>query len=209
MSEASARGLGRRRLRLFALTVGALVALDLTWALLVYPRSIASRVFTIEDAPRRDVLVLGAGVTPSGEPSRVLRDRLGVALALHERGAARTIYVSGDASARSHDETGTMRRWLVERGVPADVVREDPLGLRTYDSMVRARDVYGVRAVTIVTSDFHLARSVRLARAVGLDAVGCGAATHYRSFATQTLFWAREVVSRHRAVFDEREGRQG
>jgi vancomycin permeability regulator SanA len=192
------------RLRKLGLVVGALVAVDLTWALLVYPRAAAAHVVSVSGAPRRDVLVLGAGVQESGAPSRVLEDRLAVALALHRRGKAKTILVSGDASARSHDETGTMRAWLVARGVPSVDVHVDPLGLRTFASMRRAKDVYHLRDVTVVTSDFHLARSVRLARAVGLDAVGCGAETHYRSFATRTRFWMRELVSRHRAVLDER-----
>lgn len=181
-----------------------LIALDLTWALLVYPRVAASHVVSVEAAPRRDVLVLGAGVQASGAPSRVLEDRLAIALALYRTGKARTILVSGDASARSHDETGTMRAWLVARGVDPSRIRVDPMGLRTFASMRNAKDVFHLSQVTVVTSDFHLARSVRLALAVGLDAVGCGAETRYRSFATKTGFWLREVVSRHRAVLDER-----
>jgi vancomycin permeability regulator SanA len=204
LSEARAPNARARRTRTLACVLGALVAMDLTWALLVYPRAAAAHVVSVSAAPLQDVLVLGAGVYPNGEPSRVLRDRLAVAVALHRSGRARSIVVSGDASARSHDETGTMRRYLLAHAVPSEVILEDPLGLRTYDSMRRAKDVYGLSHVTVVTSDFHLARSVRLARAVGLDAVGCGAATHYRSLATQALFWAREIISRHRALVDER-----
>lgn len=195
----------RRRAIRVAVVAGALLAADLTWALLVYPRPVAERVVTVAQAPRRDVVVLGAGVDDDGEPSRVLRDRLRVALALHRAGKARSILVSGDASASSNDETGTMRAWLVARGVPRSAIHVDPHGVRTYETMRRAKRVYRLDEVIVVTSDFHLARAMRLARAVGLDVVGCAAATRYRSFATRVRFWLREVVSRHRALLDERE----
>ena len=58
--------------------------------------------------------------------------------------------------------------------VPAERIVEDVAGFDTYDSCVRARDVYGATGLTIVTQDYHVPRALTICRSVGLDAVGVG-----------------------------------
>jgi vancomycin permeability regulator SanA len=48
----------------------------------------------------------------------------------------------------------------------------DPSGLDTYDSCIRARDVYGVRKALVVTQAYHLSRAVALCRTLGIDTEG-------------------------------------
>ena len=65
-----------------------------------------------------------------------------------------------------------MRRFLEERGVPPEDIFMDHAGFDTYDSMIRARDIFQVKDVVVVTQTFHLGRAVYMGRALGLDCHG-------------------------------------
>lgn len=126
--------------------------------------------------PAEALVVLGARIHPDGRPFHMLVDRLDAALRLWQQGAAPRILLSGRGGGElGRDEVAAMRRWLLARGVPGEALVDDGFGLRTIDTMRRCRDVFGFRRVVVVTNEFHLARSVFLARHAGLDAVGHGA----------------------------------
>ncbi|WP_308042777.1 ElyC/SanA/YdcF family protein [Micromonospora sp. PLK6-60] len=129
-------------------------------------------------APTADVvLVLGTAVAADrSRPGDRLTGRLETAAELVRSGRARVILVSGDGGGASGDETTVMTAYLTERlGVDRERVVADPHGLDTYDSCVRARDVYGIERALIVTQSYHLSRAVTLCRHVGLDADGVAA----------------------------------
>ncbi len=134
----------------------------------------ADRVmFSVSDAPRRPVvLVLGARVDQQGNPSSALEDRLLCALDLYRRGKAEYILVSGDHGRDGYDEVNGMHAWLVARGVSRDKIYLDHAGFRTLDSVARAQSVFAVRSMAICTQQFHLPRSLWLANALGVEAVG-------------------------------------
>ncbi|WP_460809621.1 SanA/YdcF family protein [Microlunatus endophyticus] len=119
-------------------------------------------------------IVFGALTYADGTPSSFLRGRLDLGLELLRRKKIDSILVSGDHDAEFYDETAAMRDYLVDHGVPANRIIVDPYGFDTYDTVVRARDVYGAVAATMITQSYHLPRAVATARAVGLDAVGVG-----------------------------------
>jgi SanA protein len=126
-----------------------------------------------EETPEREAaLVLGARVEPDGRPSPVLEDRLLAGLDLFRLGRVQRLLVSGHAGAPEGDEPACMRAWLLARGAPDERVLVDPLGWRTLESVRRARRVFGLEGVVICTQAFHLGRSLYLAEAVGLDALG-------------------------------------
>lgn len=138
-------------------------------------RAAAGHLYSLDQVPTAPIgLVLGAQVYPSGMPSRFLRARLDLAEQVLRRGIVDQLLLSGDAGAPEYDEPAAMRAYLVAAGVPDDRLVLDPYGLDTYDSCVRARNVYGVQRVVVVTQDYHLTRAVGTARLVGLDAVGVG-----------------------------------
>jgi len=127
----------------------------------------------LRDLPERYVAIVpGARVHPDGVPSAVLEDRLRAALEVYRAGKARRILVSGDHAAPEYDEVNAMRRWLENRGVPPEDLFLDHAGLRTLDTMARAARVFEVDGAVICTQEFHLPRSVFLARRAGIDAVG-------------------------------------
>lgn len=167
------------------------------------------RIYSLDQVPYAPVgLVLGAQVYPSGVPSRFLRARLDLALLLLQRGTVDRLLLSGDARAPEYDEPAAMRAHLVAAGAPDDKLTRDPYGLDTYDSCVRARDVYGVHRAVVVTQSYHLPRAVGTARLVGLDAVGVGDRTVRRRDEDGGLNepwvrgWVRDQVACAKTVWD-------
>ncbi|MBN2719419.1 MAG: YdcF family protein [Deltaproteobacteria bacterium] len=155
----------------------------------------------VADVPPRDVaIVLGAKVYSDGTPSIVLRDRLTAALSLYNAGKVNKIIVSGDHMAKEYNEPGAMFQFLIERGVPAKDVFMDHAGFRTFDTMARAKAVFGVKSAVICTQRFHLARSVYLATINGLDAVGLEA--DLRRYRHHYINHGREFVARSFALLD-------
>ncbi|ASO20296.1 vancomycin permeability regulator SanA [Actinoalloteichus hoggarensis] len=162
----------RRRWRWALAGTAALAVLLGTPAVWAYGSS-AGRIVDSDDAPDTDVaLVLGAGVRPDGRPSQLLAGRLDVAAGLYHEGVVRVLLLSGSVGPGDYDEPGTMREYLVSRGVPTEAIVEDGSGNDTWESCVRTRDVYGVRELIVISQRFHLPRAVALCRSAGLEVHG-------------------------------------
>ena len=160
-------------------------------------RRYASRIVPASEAPAAPVaLVFGAGLSGS-EPSPLLAERLDTAIALYRQGKVKRILVSGDNSDRYHDETEAMRRYAVDQGVPAADLLADDWGLSTYDTCVRARQVFHLDRVLLVTQRFHLSRATFIANSVGLDAHGVPADAVSRGGSPYAV---RELLSRPLAL---------
>ncbi len=204
--------MGRGRRRRSALILGALLAVGLI-PMAVSGARVASassgRIYDAETVPPRDVgMVLGAKAD-GGRPSAFLAARLDLALELFAGGRIKAVLVSGDGLARANHETDVMRDYLVERGVPADKIVADPAGFDTYDSCVRARDVYGVRELTVITQDYHLGRAITVCSMVGVDAVGVGDTSMLGHFPLNWLKGAgREWAANLKMEWDVASGRE-
>lgn len=120
------------------------------------------------------VLVLGAGLW-DGEPSPMLKERLDFGLQVYNTGCTDRMLMSGDHGRESYDEVNAMKDYAIESGVPANNIFMDHAGFSTYESMYRARDVFNVEKLVIVTQKYHLYRAVYDARKLGLDAYGVAA----------------------------------
>lgn len=113
------------------------------------------------------IMVLGAR---KGSP--MLDERLEFGLKAYETGCSEKLLMSGDHGTESYDEVNFMKDYAVNNGVEADNVFMDHAGFSTYESMYRARDVFEVKSMLIVTQTYHLYRAVYNARKLGLDAYG-------------------------------------
>ncbi len=133
-------------------------------------------VYAVGDVPAAPVvLVLGAQVYEPGDvPSPFLAARLDLARQLYLAGTAKVILVSGDNSRPDYNEPGGMTRWLTDHGVPAGKVVADYAGFDTYDSCARAKLIFGVTRLIVVTQSYHIERAVSLCRHLGIDADGVG-----------------------------------
>ncbi|MFI2709786.1 vancomycin high temperature exclusion protein [Micromonospora sp. NPDC018662] len=197
-----------RRLLLVG-AAGAVLLAVATAASVAWVRDDAEgHMFAAADVPAAPVaLVLGAQVEADGTPSPFLAARLEIARQLFDAGKVKVVLVSGDHMDWDYDEPDAMRRWLVDRGVPAEKVVLDHAGFDTYDSCARARRVFGVRQATVVTQSFHLPRAVALCRQAGIETNGVGDDT-VRRFAEQWRVSAtREYGACVKAAVDVLSGR--
>lgn len=140
-------------------------------------RMAKGRTFDVDSIPARPIAMVLGAKADAGIPSAFLAARLDLAVELYERNKIRAVLVSGDNTAGSGHETTVMRDYLVERGIPAHKVVQDPSGFDTYDSCVRARDVFGVEEMIILTQLYHLARAIAICADIGVDAIGVGDVT--------------------------------
>jgi SanA protein len=133
----------------------------------------APEVFDTSQWPRpRVAIVFGASVFSSGELSPTLEDRVESAIELYRSGRVDRILVSGDNRHPSYNEPKAMQDYLVSHAVdPKDVI-VDYAGRSTYDTCLRAREIFGIQKAVLVTQRFHLSRALYLANQLGLDAYG-------------------------------------
>jgi vancomycin permeability regulator SanA len=120
------------------------------------------------------ILVLGAGVRGTS-PSPMLLDRLNQGITLYESKASDRLLMSGDHGQSDYDEVNVMKRIAVEAGIPSSHVFMDHAGFSTYESLIRARDVFGVKRLIIVSQKEHLYRALMIADELGLVAIGVAA----------------------------------
>jgi SanA protein len=190
----------RRAIVFLAIACATLVAAANFWVL----SRARPTIFTdLAGLPINDVgLVLGTSRYNSDGISEnpFFRGRMNTAAQLYHAGKVRHLLLSGDNGHDGYDEPAWMRDALVARGVPLDAITLDDAGFRTLDSMARARAVFGLQRFTIITDDFHLARSVFLARSLGLDVVGYPS-EHVRFWLSKKVR-TRELASRTVACLD-------
>ncbi len=197
------RGLRRLLLAFGLLLLGLLllqgVAEAWTWA-----RGGSHGTTRAQDCPEGSVgLVLGCSkYVRRGRVNYYFAGRMDAAEALWKSGRVRCLIVSGDNRHHSYNEPRDMKEELVRRGVPEERIVCDYAGLRTYDSVVRAHQVFGAQKLVIVSQPAHAARAVAIARSRGMDAVGLEAPLgplNRRSLLKQAC---RERAARVAMLFD-------
>ena len=131
--------------------------------------------YDLDKVPQAEVgLVLGTSpVLPTYRiPNPFFYNRLEAAAALWKAGKVKYLIVSGNHRSPRYDETAVMRADLISRGVPASAIYRDGKGVRTWDSVVRARDIFGLKQMIVVSQRAHVARALFLARSLGMEAWG-------------------------------------
>lgn len=143
--------------------------------------------------------MLGCGVKSDGTPSDMLEDRLIRGIELYKAGAASKLLMSGDHGSDEYDEVGAMKRYAIEAGVPAEDIFMDHAGFSTYESIYRAKEIFGVKKLIIVTQEYHLYRALYIAQSLGMEAYGV--ASDYRTYAGQSMRDVRELLARCKDFF--------
>lgn len=152
---------------------------------------------TLEDVDC--ILVLGCGIHDDGSPSDMLHDRLRRSVELYEAGAAPKLLMSGDHSRKGYDEVDAMKSFAIEAGIPSEDVFMDHAGFSTYESMVRAKEIFQAKKIIIVTQEYHLYRAIYIAEQLGMEAYGVS--SNYRRYRNQSDMNTREVLARVKDVF--------
>lgn len=121
-------------------------------------------------------LVLGTSKRGrGGGPNPYFTFRIEAAAALYHAGKVDHLLLSGDNRHVSYNEPMDMRRALIKAGVDSADITLDYAGLRTFDSVVRAREVFGLERFTVISQRFHNERAIYIARKSGLEVVGFNA----------------------------------
>lgn len=145
------------------------------------------------------ILVLGCGVGEDGTPSWMLSDRLDRAIELYNSGAAPKIIMSGDHGRKEYDEVNIMRQYAIDRGIPEEDIFMDHAGFSTYESIYRAKEIFCVADMIIVTQKYHLYRALYISERLGINAVGVH--SDYRNYYGQTGRDLREIAARCKDFF--------
>lgn len=140
------------------------------------------------------ILILGASVKPDKQPSSMLKDRLDKGIKLYRDDFAPKILMSGDNGQVEYNEVEIMKNYAIEQGVPEEDIFLDHAGFSTYESMYRAKEVFVVKKVLIVTQRYHEYRAVYTARRLGLEAEG--ASCREIRYGGQSYRDLREILAR-------------
>jgi len=165
------------------LTVAFVMAVAVFFGLMAYAdrscqQAAVGRMFReIASVPSRPVgLVLGTSkMTSHGKPNLHFNQRIAAAAALYRAGKVKHLLVSGDNHVATYDEPDDMRDALVAAGVPASAITCDYAGFHTLDSVVRAKEIFGVTQCTIISEEFHCPRALWIANQRGLNAIAFAA----------------------------------
>lgn len=131
------------------------------------------RIFSLERVPQKRIaIVFGAGVTRDGRLTPQLHDRVTTAAELYLAGKVEKLLMSGDNRFVYYNEPAAMREYALRLGVPDEAIVLDYAGRRTYDTCYRARDIFQVQDVILVTQQYHLPRALYTCNALGVNTIG-------------------------------------
>ncbi|MGE0130367.1 MAG: vancomycin high temperature exclusion protein [Blastocatellales bacterium] len=152
--------------------------------------------------PANDVgLLLGSSARVGrGHVNPHFRNRAEAAARLYHEGKVKHLLLSGDNHIASYDEPTDMKDALLELGVPRSAMTLDYAGFRTLDSIARAKSVFGLNRLTIITDDFHSQRALFLSRSYGVDAVAFRSEPVPLEYSATTRM--REWLARVKAFLD-------
>lgn len=157
---------------------------------------------TVEELPNTKVAVVPGTIKylPSGYINQYFAFRIEAAAALYHSGKVQFLLISGDNSRKDYNEPEDMRISLCEAGVPDSAIVLDYAGFDTYDSMIRAHEVFGQQEFIVVSQEFQNERAVFIARTFGIAAWGYNAreVTYRGGFLTKV----RELAARMKAVVE-------
>lgn len=130
----------------------------------------------VNDVPeKRAGLVFGCSKKLGERDNLYFKYRIQAAAELWHAGKVEFLIVSGDNREKYYNEPVDMRNALIEAGVPKDKIVYDFAGLRTLDSVVRAKKIFGLDELVLVSQKFQNERAAYIAKAHGMDVVGYNA----------------------------------
>lgn len=139
------------------------------------------------------IIVLGAAIW-GDKPSSMLEDRLLEGINLYKSGVSDKILMSGDHGKEEYDEVNIMKEYAIQNGIPSENIFMDHAGFSTYESIYRAKEIFGAKKVVIVTQKYHLYRAIYIANQLGLEAYGVG--SDPRQYVGATYRELREILAR-------------
>lgn len=137
---------------------------------------------------------------PGGSKNMFFLYRIEAAARLFKAGKIQYILVSGDNRTRYYNEPQAMTAALRRAGVPDARIYRDYAGFSTLDSVIRAKEVFGLQSFTMISQPFHNRRAIFIARHHEINAIGYNANSVPIRHAPKT--WLREQLAIIKAVAD-------
>ncbi|GAB2537983.1 SanA/YdcF family protein [Spirosoma aerophilum] len=158
--------------------------------------------FNIHELPANDVgLVLGTSkFVRTGKENLFFRYRMEATARLWKEGKVKYLILSGNNDSEYYNEPVDMQRALIKLGIPASVMTLDYAGYRTFDSVVRCKDVFNQEKITIISQNFHNARALYIGNHEGMEAIAFAAQDVPDGYSLRTLI--REYLARPYALLD-------
>jgi SanA protein len=125
---------------------------------------------------------------------------------LFRAGKIKYVIISGDNSRKEYNEPEDMRDDLVKEGVDSTSIYLDYAGFRTFDSVVRLKEIFGQDSVTIISQPFHNERAIYLAGKENIYAIGFNAKDVSKKAGTWVQL--REKLARVKVFVDGITGKQ-
>lgn len=145
-------------------------------------------------------LVLGTSKQlTSGHPNPYFEYRISAAVNLYQSGKVKHIIVSGDNRTIYYNEPIDMKNALIKKGIPENDITLDYAGIRTLDSVIRCKKIFGQNNFIIITQQFHAYRALFISNYYNIDAKAY-AAGNLLNKSLKVLF--REFFARPKAVID-------
>lgn len=154
------------------------------------------------ELPLKAMIVLGAQVNPDGQASVQLEWRLNAALQAYQKQKMPMVLCGGQGKDEKEPESVTMARWMIQRGVSPEEIKQDPISQNTKENIANSKLLLpeGDEAVLIVTSDYHLPRAIQLAKDAGLKPIGLGSPIKpeywFKNHFRETLAWGKYLLQR-------------
>jgi len=137
--------------------------------------STKSQIIDIEKLENIDnidaILVLGCKVHEDFTPSLMLSNRLDKGIEVYNLIHSKLL-LSGDNASKGYNEVNVMKNYVLASNIPSKDIFLDHAGINTYDSIYRAKNIFGVKKIVIITQKYHLNRALYLANQLGIEAVG-------------------------------------
>lgn len=145
-------------------------------------------------------LVFWASVLQNWTPSDILKDRLKVAYKAYNTWKIEKIIVSWDNSHLSYNEPLAMQKYLINLWVDIDDIYLDYAWFDTYDSIYRAREIFGVNEIVLFTQDFHLKRAMYISNKLWINTLWVE--TNLQKYINEDYNNRREIFARIKAFIE-------
>ena len=186
-----------KKIMVLCLIVIIITVLGFTGINIYVKNKVKDRIIDVETASNLSdvdcIIVLGASVINGDTPSPMLEDRLKKGIEVYYSMKDTKLLMSGDHGGLYYDEVNVMKNYAIKEGVPSSDIFMDHAGFSTYESMYRAKEIFGAKKVIIVTQEYHLTRAIYIAEQLGLEAYGVP--TDEVSYSGQTRRDIREFLA--------------
>jgi SanA protein len=196
--------MSKRKILLFSfLLVGAIVLMCIYLCNRIIENTAKGKLYSnVREIPFNKVgILLGTSkYLASGEINAYYSYRIDAAASLIKTGKIRYIIVSGNNNGNGYNEPAQMKADLIEAGIDTSIIFPDYAGFRTFDSMIRLKEIFSQDSVTVISQAFHNARALFIASKEGIEAIGFNA----KDVNITGSFWVqvREKLARVKVFID-------